>query len=230
MPGREDMPQLTPEQLTALRRIDSPTIANAIETFKIRPRVAGYVGYDIRCIYPDLPPMVGYAVTCTVDSTTEGRVGIGFQQLYALLESAPKPAVVVMQDVGQNRLHSCHAGEVMSTTMKRLGAAGILTDGGLRDVREVATLGGFHYFCAGLVVSHGNPICVSVNTEVTISGMQVRPGDLLHGDVNGVVLIPDECAAQVAEAAHSTWVREEQTLRQIADPSYTVRGMDELRH
>jgi regulator of RNase E activity RraA len=230
MQTEEDVPQLSPEQLTALRRIDSPTIANAIETFEVRPRVSGYVGYDIRCIFPDLPPMVGYAVTCTVDSTTEGRTGIGFQRLYELLETAPKPAVVVMQDVGQDRLHSCHAGEVMSTTMKRLGAVGILTDGGLRDVREVAALGGFHYFCAGLVVSHGNPICVSVNDEVTISGMVVRPGDLLHGDQNGVVLIPDQCAAEVADAAHRTWAREDQTLRQIADPSYTARGKEELKH
>ncbi len=53
---------LSPDQLDALKRIDSPTIANAVETFKIRPRVAGYVGYDIRCIFPDLPPTVGYAV------------------------------------------------------------------------------------------------------------------------------------------------------------------------
>ncbi len=76
---------LNPEQIDALRRIDSPTIANAIETFEVRPRMAGYVGYDIRCIFPDLPPMVGYAVTCTVDSTTEGREGIGFNRLYEVL-------------------------------------------------------------------------------------------------------------------------------------------------
>lgn len=225
-----NVPTLTPEQMSALRRIDSPTIANAIETFEVRPRVNGYVGYDIRCIFPDLPPTVGYAVTCTVDSTTEGRVGIGFQKLYEILEVAPKPAVVVMQDVGQDRQHSCHAGEVMSTTMKRLGAVGILTDGGLRDVREVGILGGFQYFCAGLVVSHGNPICVSVNTEVTISGMVVRPGDLLHGDVNGVVMIPDEVADHVADAAYATWAREEQTMRRINDPHYTVLGQDELKH
>ena len=107
---------LTHEQLDALKRIDSPTIANAIETFKVRPRVAGYVGMDIKCIYPELPPMVGYAITCTVDSTTEGRVGIGFNELYKILQDAPKPAVVVMKDVGNDILHSCHAGEVMSTT------------------------------------------------------------------------------------------------------------------
>jgi regulator of RNase E activity RraA len=209
------MPILTPSQLDALRRIDSPTIANAIETFEIRPRVSGYAGYDIRCIFPDLPPTVGYAVTCTVDSTTEGRQGIGFNALYEVLETAPKPAIVVMKDVGSDRLHSCHAGEVMSTRMKSLGAVGILTDGGLRDVREVGALGGFQYFCAGLVVSHGNPICVSVGDEVTISGMRVRPGDLLHGDANGILHIPDECAAGVAEAAYRIWERENETLRGI---------------
>lgn len=220
---------LSHDQLDALRRIDSPTIANAIETFEVRPRVAGYVGFDIRCIFPDLPPSVGYAVTCTVDSTTEGRKGIGFNALYELLEDMDKPAVVVMKDVGQDRLHSCHAGEVMATTMKRLGAVGILTDGGLRDVREVKALGNFQYFCAGLVVSHGNPICVSVADEVEISGMKVKMGDLLHGDANGIVHIPDEVAADVAAAAHATWKREGETMRNIQSDTFKV-PRDEIRH
>ncbi len=222
--------QLSHEQLSALRRIDSPTISNAIETFTLRPRVAGYVGYDIRCIFPELPPTVGYAVTCTVDSTTEGRQGIGFQKLYELLANAPQPAIVVMQDVGTDRLHSCHAGEVMSTRMKRLGAIGILTDGGLRDVREVRALGGFQYFCAGLVVSHGNPVCVDVGGEVTISGMRVCTGDLLHGDANGVVQIPDACTDQVAEAAYRIWAEEGETLHRIASPEFTTFSGPEVKH
>jgi regulator of RNase E activity RraA len=222
--------RLSYSQIEALRRIDSPTIANAIETFNLRPRLSGFVGYDIKCIFPELPPMVGYAVTCTVDSTTEGRKGIGFNKLYELLMDVPKPAVVVMQDVGPDKLHSCHAGEIMSTTMKRLGAVGILTDGGLRDVREVRTLGGFHYFCAGLVVSHGNPICVSVGDDVTISGMQVRMGDLLHGDANGVVMIPEECAAGVAEAAYQIWKKESETLQWVNSPEYRPDRSPELRH
>jgi 4-hydroxy-4-methyl-2-oxoglutarate aldolase len=229
--GSDMVANLTPEQFDALRRIDSPTISNAIETFKLRPRVAGYTGYDIRCIFPELPPTVGYAITCTVDSATEGRQGIGFNVLYELLEKAPKPAVIVMQDVGPDRLHSCHAGEVMSTTMKRLGAIGILTDGGLRDVREVRALGGFQYFCAGLVVSHGNPLCVSVGGEVTISGMKVKTGDLLHGDVNGVVLIPDECAARVADAAYQTWERESEMMRRINSPDFRITpASQEIKH
>jgi 4-hydroxy-4-methyl-2-oxoglutarate aldolase len=223
------MKPLSPAQIDALRRIDSPTVANAIETFEIRPRVSGYVGYDIRCIFPELPPTVGYAVTCTVDSTTEGREGIGFNALYEILANAPKPAIVVMHDVGADRLHSCHAGEVMSTRMKSLGAVGILTDGGLRDVREVGALGGFQYFCAGLVVSHGNPICVSVGDEVTISGMRVSPGDLLHGDANGIVHIPDECAPEVADAAYRIWERENETLRGFASAG-SVLPVGELKH
>lgn len=220
---------LTPAQIEELRHIDSPTIANAIETFEIRPRVSGYVGHDIRCIFPDLPPTVGYAVTCTVDSTTEGREGIGFEALYEVLADAAGPTVVVMQDVGEDRLHSCHAGEVMSTRMKSLGAVGILTDGGLRDVREVNELGGFQYFCAGLVVAHGNPICVSVGDEVMISGMPVRPGDLLHGDANGIVHIPDPCAAEVAAASYRIWEREKETMRSIISGSDALKAR-EMEH
>jgi 4-hydroxy-4-methyl-2-oxoglutarate aldolase len=222
--------KLSPEQLSGLRRIDSPTISNAIETFHLRPRVAGYVGSDIRCIFPELPPTVGYAVTCTVDSTTEGRKGIGFNKLYDLLAKGPKPAVVVMQDVGPDRRRSCQAGEVMSTTMKRLGAIGILTDGGLRDVKEVRALGGFQYFCIGLVVSHGNPICVSVGEEVTISGMHVSTGDLLHGDVNGILHIPDACASEVAEAAYRIWSQEEETMRHISSSDFTGFSGPEIKH
>jgi regulator of RNase E activity RraA len=144
---------------------------------------------------------VGYAVTCTVDSTTEGRQGIGFDPLYHLLQQAPKPAIVVMKDVGPDPLHSCHAGEIMATTMKRLGAVGILTNGGLRDVQQIRALGGMQLFCPGLVVSHGNSICVGVGGEVTISGVAIKTGDLLHGDANGVVLVPAACLDGLVPAA-----------------------------
>jgi regulator of RNase E activity RraA len=221
---------LTPEQVEALRAIDSPTIANAIESFRLRPRGEGFVGQDIRCIYPDLPPMVGYAVTCTVDSTTEDRKGIGFNKLYALLARAPQPAVVVMQDVGPLPQRSCHAGEVMSTVMKRLGAVGILTNGGLRDVHQVRALQQFQLFCSGLVVSHGNPICVSVGDPVTISGLHIVPGDLLHGDVNGVVLIPGECAQEVIVAAEEVLAREASLLQYINSPDFKLSEEGEFIH
>jgi 4-hydroxy-4-methyl-2-oxoglutarate aldolase len=79
------------------------------------------------------------------------------------------------------------------------------------------------------VVSHGNPICVSVGDEVTISGMKVRTGDLLHGDVNGILHIPDECAVQVAEAAQAIWKREGETMRNIQSPDFRV-PRSEIKH
>ncbi|MHB1414158.1 MAG: RraA family protein [Chloroflexota bacterium] len=219
--------KLTPDELEALRLIDSPTIANAIEPFKVRPRVSGYMGYDIRCIFPEFGTMLGYAVTCTADSTTESRPRdrSGLMRLWEAVEASPKPAVVVMKDVGNDRLHSCHMGEVMATTAKRLGALGAISDGGLRDVDEVKALG-FHYFCPGFTVSHGNSNVVDVGIEVEISGLKIKPGDLLHADVNGVVLIPEEVAARLAEEVGNIRRAEADTMAFVASTEFTL---DELR-
>ncbi len=215
--------KLTPEQLDALRRIDSPTIANAIEAFKVRPRVAGYVGYDIRCAFPEMGTMLGYAVTCTADSTTEDRPRSreGWIKLWEALDAAPKPAVLVFKDIGSDRLHSCHMGEVMGTIAKRLGAIGAISDGGLRDVNEIRALG-LHYFCPGFVVSHGNPLILDVGVEVEISGLLIRPGDLLHGDVNGIVSIPEEIADKVIAEVEQVRQRERETMDFVNAPDFTV--------
>src|SRR3981189_3089458 len=151
---------LTSEQLDALRGIDSPTIANAIEYFAVRPRVAGYCGANVRCLTPDAGFMLGYAVTCKGDSTTEDKERREHTELYrAITAVQPWPAVVVIGDDGDPRkIHlSCHAGEMMATTMKRCGAVGLVTNGGLRDIREITALGGFHFYGGGLVVVHGAP-------------------------------------------------------------------------
>ncbi len=219
--------RLTPEQFEALRQVDSPTISNAIEGFNVRPHVAGYAGYDIRCAYPELGTMMGYAVTCTADSTTESRPRSreGMLKLWEAVAAAPKPVVIVLKDVGSDRLHSCHMGEVMATTARKLGAVGAVSDGGLRDVNEVRALG-FHYFCPGFTVSHGNPLIVDVGMEVEVSGLVVKPGDLLHGDVNGLVLIPEAIAARVMEEVEAVRQREAAAMAEIraaADPIAKLR-------
>ncbi|MGH2459386.1 MAG: RraA family protein, partial [Chloroflexota bacterium] len=140
--------------------------------------------------------------------------------LYAAIAASPKPAIVVIQDDGRDRTHSCHAGEMMVTTMKRCGAIGLVTNGGLRDIIEVTTLGGFHYFGAGLVVAHGNPLIYDVGAEVTISGVKIRPGDLLHGDENGITAIPEEIADQVAAQAMSVRETEHHRLQEILSPEF----------
>jgi 4-hydroxy-4-methyl-2-oxoglutarate aldolase len=227
--------RLSPEQLAGLQKIDSPTVSNAIERFRVRPRLEGFASWELRCAFPELGAMVGYAVTCTADTTTESRADErGLLRLWAAIEAAPKPAVLVIKDIGPERNRSCHMGEVMATTARALGAVGCVSDGGLRDVVEVRALGGFQYFCPGFVVSHGNPIICDVGVPVTIEGMAVKPGDLLHGDANGVLIVPDDVADRVAAEAERVRAEEREVLDFVRAPGLTVeklrRFQERFRH
>ena len=218
----------TPEEIEALRRIDSPTLSNAVETFAARPRCAGYAGHQLRCAFPELGSLVGYAVTCTADSTTEGRMAEGaLLRLWEALEAAPRPSVLVIKDTGADACRSCHMGEVMATTARVLGAVGCVTDGGLRDVLEVKALGGFHYFCAGFVVSHGNPVILDIGSPVEIFGMPVATGDLLHGDVNGVMTVPDIPVPELLQAVQRVRDQERALMDFVRSPGFTVARLRE---
>ena len=220
------MPILTPGQLAVLAAIDSPTVANAIERFRVRRRIDGYADRDLRCAFPQLGTMVGYAVTCTADSTTEGRSdGAGLIGLWAALEAAPKPAVLVIKDVGPDPRKGCHMGEIMATIAKTLGAVGCVSDGGLRDVREVEALGGFQYFCPGFVVSHGQPVILDVDVPVAVHGLSIEPGTLLHGDVNGLLAVPEAIAGEVAAACDAVRAEERALLDLITAPGFTVEKL-----
>ncbi len=229
------MSRLTDDQLEALRKIDSPTVSNAIEHFGVRPRVEGYAGWELRCAFPELGTMIGYAVTCTADSTTASRRDErGLMRLWEAVEAAPKPAVIVIKDIGPERSRSCHMGEVMATTAKALGAVGCMSDGGLRDVVEVRALGGFQYFSPGFVVSHGNAVICEINVPVTLDGLAVNAGDLLHGDVNGVLTIPDTIADRIAAQAQQVRLAERDVLDFVKRPGLTVERLrafqEQFRH
>lgn len=216
---------LTKTQLEALKAIDTPTICNAIERFKVRNDVTGFTGMDIHCLYPQLGITTGYALTVTVDSTTPDakRDNQAWMEWVRAMAVAPKPIFLVFQDVGLNPEKSAHMGEMMASLAKRLGAVALLTDGGVRDILEVERLG-FQYFAAGVVVAHGNPRLLQVNVPVTIDGLRIEPGDLLHGDLNGVTKIPTEIAAQTVEMALKIRQEEADMLAYINGPDFSVEG------
>jgi regulator of RNase E activity RraA len=218
---------LDPAILAALRAIDSPTIANAIEAFAVRDRTEGYVSHRTRCIFPEMGVLAGYAITATVDTTTPGgpKGYDGAIRLYEALAAAPKPAVVVLQAVGPRLEYSCVVGGIMATTMRRLGAVGLLTNGGVRDLADMRGLG-FRLFAPGTVVSHGTIGILEVGTPVTIDGLAIRPGDLLHGDENGLVLVPGEIdgAALLAEAER-VLAAERARIDYANSPAFTVEGL-----
>ena len=149
--------QISQAQLDALKKYTSPEISDTIRMMGVRPATEGYLGYDIRCLFPDLGPMVGFAVTAVLDNLTPDRpVRPDVQRRYLeSIDASPKPAVIVMKAGGHNRVRSLVFGGIMANTARSLGAIGLVTDGGVRDTDEVYEIG-FRMFAPGTVSAHGN--------------------------------------------------------------------------
>ena len=188
------------EFITHLKAIDSPTLANAIELLDVRDRTHGYADLNLRCLLPQLGTMVGYALTVTMDTTTPGPPPTDKRvlQLWRAVEAAPRPSVLVFQEVGPRPEIGCHGGDVMATIARRLGCVGMVSDSGLRDIDEILELG-LALFARGVVVSHGNFAVRDVGVPVDVAGLRIEPGDLLHGDVNGLVVVPPELRGRLDE-------------------------------
>ena len=196
-------PPIPDEIIEELRKFDAATLSNAIERLDVRDRIEGFTSREVRCRFPELPAMVGYAVTCTADSTYPGKPRVNkLREFIDAVEAAPKPAVVVIQNTGHDSLKSCFIGDMICAAYQKLGAVGVVSDGGYRDLEGIRKRApGFHIFGPGCVVSHGNVVIMDIGVPVTVGGMPVEPGDLLYGDDNGVLRIPNERAADVVEKA-----------------------------
>ena len=220
---------LTPDQLAFLRGVDSPTIANAIEPFKVRDRTEGFVGGAVRCLFPDLGVMVGHALTVTLRSVPgSGPNRDGYWRMWEALDAMPRPSVLVLAhaDDSEGPTRCAHCGEVMATMARRLGAVGIVSDGGLRDLAEVRALG-MHYHGRYVVVSHGNSEIVDVGVPVTLDGQAIRPGDILHGDANGIVVVPPETLDGLPAAVETVRENERRLMDFIKGENFTLAGAKE---
>ena len=218
---------LRPGDLGRLRTFDGPTLSDAIENLTGRDRTTGFAGSDIRCLDPEISPMIGFAVTATVDCTKPGPwPGRGKQSdLWRLLETAPKPAVVVLQHPGPNPERASVFGDVVATIAQRFGAVGLVTDGSVRDFPAIRQLR-FGVWARGTVTSRGNNTTLSVGGEVTLSGMNVTTGDLVFADTNGVVLIPkatalDDLFREVAKVREADAER----IQLITTPDFTIERL-----
>ncbi len=215
---------LTAGQVAYLKTIDSPTIANAVEVFEVRNRTEGFIGGGVKSLFTDLGVMVGQALTLTVGNPTDRPAGRdGYWKMWEALSQMPKPSVLVMQDISGAPNRCAYAGEVMATMAKTLGAVGMVTDGGYRDVNEVHALG-LHYFASYHVVSHGNFEIVDVGVPVALDGETINTGDILHGDVNGIVVIPAAIAGGLPEAVGRIQERERRFMEFIKSDRFSLEA------
>jgi 4-hydroxy-4-methyl-2-oxoglutarate aldolase len=214
------------EVLEALRRYDTPTIANAIEEFDIRPRDEGFANIDVRCMFPELGVMVGYAATAAIRAK---GVGQGDQAaLWSHVRASPEPRVVVVQDLDDPPAHGSLWGEVNASVFQSLGCVGAVTDGSVRDLNEVRGMG-FHFFARGAGVSHAYVRVESVGEPVRVGGLAIAPGDLIHADQHGVLLVPREIAAELPAAADRVIEREQTFIRWVRSPGFDPDRLAEMR-
>ena len=216
--------------LELLRKIDTPTICNVVELFDLCPRTAFYTDGRIQACFPKMPPMVGYAATATFRSTSPAKVGnvySGLSDQVASFAELPGPAVVVFQDL-DNPVASATFGEVMCSTYKAFGAAGLITSGAGRDLDQVEVLN-FPCFTNGTICAHGYCYIVQISIPVHVGGVTVHPGDLLHGDRNGVTTIPNEIASVVARACPELMAAESVVLDYLKAGKPDVKGYTAAR-
>src|SRR5262245_45702615 len=192
--------EMTDQQLEFLKSVDSPTIANAIERFKVRPLTDGFIGGHVQRTFPELGSMVGRALTVTMRNPGDRPASReGYWRMWEQLEAMAGPTVLMIADESGAPQRVAYAGEIMSRLARRLGAVGMATDGALRDLAEVRALG-FHYFMRYPVVSHANFEIATVGEPVRLDGQRVVTGDLVHGDANGIVLVPWEILSELPDA------------------------------
>jgi regulator of RNase E activity RraA len=191
---------ITADTLKRLAQFDTPTICNVIELFDVRPRYAGFMNAQIKANFPEMPPMVGFASTASFRSGAFPGKGDAYGSMEKQVEGfaeLPGPAVVVFQDLDDPAVGATF-GEVMCSTYKGFGSVGLITSGGGRDLLQVKALD-YPVFTGSTICSHACCHILHIGLPIRVGGLVVDPGDLLHGDANGVTNIPIAIATEVAD-------------------------------
>jgi 4-hydroxy-4-methyl-2-oxoglutarate aldolase len=216
--------------LKQIQRLDTCTVSNAIERLKARPRNEGSVsGSVVRCQFPNFAPMLGYAVTGRMRSTTAPvsarayHMNMGWWRYVA---SIPEPRVMVIEDMDEKPGSGALVGELHAVIALKLNCIGYVTNGSVRDLAAVEALG-FHLFAGNATVSHMYAHVCDYGAPVEIGGLKILPGDLIHGDRNGVHKIPLAIASDIPKMA-SEILREERELKKFCgSPRFSLQSLDE---
>ncbi|MCL5808929.1 MAG: RraA family protein [Deltaproteobacteria bacterium] len=195
------MKKMTQRQmLEALKDYDTPSITNVLATYPANPLCLGlynpwtenwYTDQTIRCMYPELGRTVGYAVTCVYGLPDPGFNRLTFMDVIDALDASPKPTILVLQQKFPPEI----AGKVglsggnMTSAMKAVGCLGVISNGPSRDLDEIRPMK-FQYMLTGVTAGHGAMAVYAVNVPVSVGGMDVCPGDIIHMDEDGAVKFP----------------------------------------
>ena len=221
MPGLSE-----PEMLEKLRGFDTPSITNVVATYPSNPLCLGlyepwrsnwYTDQSLRCIYPELGRLVGYAVTVVYSLPDPNFNRLTMRDLVEALGKSKKPSIIVIkQDFPPEILPKVGlCGGQMTTMFKACGAVGVVTNGPSRDVDEIRPLK-FQYLMSGVTPGHGDLSISAVNVPVSVAGMDVAPGEIIHMDENGACKFPADRLADVCKNIDALIKAEEERATNIS--------------
>jgi len=186
--------------LLKLKRWNTPTIYNGWEQITKRERTSGFNLEETTDFMPECGPMIGYAVTVTIQPSKPGSNPNAWAEYRNYIASLPGPKMIVMQDLDKPNTIGSFWGEVSANTHKSLGCVGVIVDGAIRDLDEMKSAG-FKALARRLCVGHAYAAPLSWGEPVEVYGTTVRTGDLIHADKHGFLIIPEEDQPRILEAS-----------------------------
>jgi regulator of RNase E activity RraA len=196
--------RVTPAEILQLKRWNTPTIYNGWEQITRYDHLDNRVNRDETCDFmPQMGPMAGFAVTVVIQPSDRHHPAdraAAWSDYRQYVAGVPGPKIVVVQDLDKPGVVGAFWGEVSSSAHKSLGCVGTITDGGIRDLDEM-TSAGFKALARRLVVGHAYSTPIRWGCEVEVFGVTVHPGQLLHADKHGFLIIPPDEETLVLEAA-----------------------------
>jgi regulator of RNase E activity RraA len=213
----------------ALQAFDTCTVSNAIEHFHVRTRNEGFVNGSVRCIFPHFPPRIGYAVTARIRTSSTPIAGRWYYErmdFWSYLLTVPAPRFIVAEDVDHMPGLGALFGEIHASISKALGTSAYVTNGAVRDLPGIEAAG-IQVFAGNVAVSHAYAHIVEFGEPVEIGGLQIKPGDLLHGDVHGIHSIPFSIAEEIPLVATEMMKKEKELIDFCRSPDFSFEKLTE---
>jgi regulator of RNase E activity RraA len=195
--------RLSYSELLKLKRWNTPTVYNGWEAITNQDITKGFNTEETRDYMPQMGPMIGYAVTVQIEpgnSAHPRNNPNAWSEYRQYVAGLPGPKIVVVQDLDAPRVVGAFWGEVNSNIHRALGCVGTITDGAIRDLDEM-TNAGFKALARRMCVGHAYSTPVRWGCEVEVFGCTVRPGQLIHADKHGFMVISHEDERRLLDAA-----------------------------
>lgn len=214
---------MKPTLLTLLRKVDTPTVCNAIEVAQGKRGFDAFTRGTMLCSAPDEPAMVGYARTAKIAALTppdEAPEVIKTRRMayYKYMAEAPAPSVTVVEDLDYPHAIGAYWGEINTTVHKGFGISGALTNGVMRDLGDLPE--GFPVVAGSIGPSHGFVHVKEIDTPVTIFGLTIKPGDLVHADRHGALVVPPEVIPELEISISKLLKTEKIVLEPARQPGF----------